>query len=178
MMISSSPRCRKDLVELLEAPLIAAGRPDKDLLPSQIVKGRNGRGTGSGDHEFADVAGGRDRKINDLLPFRGDGQGGGGDVAATLLEKRDELVADHRDGHHAQRPGAELEFLVELFFEFTDRLGGESLLGAFVEEEVGLVVDDQDSDRPILDQSREVPGKGLQHFRHQLGRRSRDGLKF
>ena len=148
-------------VELGQVLVIAGGPPDVDRgLGREPVEARNLAGRRTGHQQLADPGQQRVGEIDQRPPFRRDRQIGGGDVAAAFDQRRQELVARHRDDHHlnvvflAQR-------LIDVLLERLEEVVGDAPLLGTVEEVHGLAENGEHADRLPLDHLVEIGGRGF-----------------
>ncbi len=158
---------------------VAARRADVELPPRQLVEARRGRHVGAGDEDLRDAGGDRLREVHLLLPLGRDRELRGGDVAPSVEEPRDQLVAGDGHGDHVDGDQLVAELLVELLLERLDQLVRHAHLAAPVHEVEHRVLDGEDADHAPLHHAVEVALEGLDEGR-EAGRergRLRGGLE-
>ncbi len=156
----------KRRIELFEALPVAARFTDNDSLTRKVIDaGEFGR-VRTGHNQFADILRAGYGEIHLPRSLGGDGERGDGHIATPFFEEGKELISHDRNRRDLERATPELEFLIERFLELTQHVGGDSPLGAAIEEEVGHIVGDQHPDLPFLDHGVKVTMKGSEHFLH------------
>ena len=111
---------RKLLVERHEALVIARRLAHEDFLAGEIVQAGDLRRGRPRHHDLAHVAQAGRGEVHQFLALRRDREIGGGDVALAGGQRRQQLVAPHRDEYHPHLQVLVLEFL----------LGGSFLLSS------------------------------------------------
>ena len=143
-----APVAQRD-VQPLEAVVIAGGAADEHIPAGQIVCRCDRRRAARRHNHLGHPGRDRHGEVGDLAPGVGDGEAGGGDVAAPGLERWQQVVAPDRHEDHVDAEILGFQFLVDELLEGVPCLVGRAHLLALIKEVVGLAEGDEHADAPL-----------------------------